>query len=257
MVAKGEAFLARLRAFLDRAGRPAADRARRTDPRRRHRGAQGARRARDEDPRGVRRARPLAGLLQPRAGAGRHLALRARRRCSPPTSRSACPSRCACSAPRSRSASGCRRSPRTHVSAFLLTEPDVGSDPARMSAPRDPDRGRHAATASPARSCGPPTARSPTSSSSWPSSPSATGQGRHHRVHLPLRRRGRHGRGAATRSWACAASRTRVTRFDDVFVPARERHRRRGQGPQDRAGDAEHRPPVAAGDLRGDRPSTR
>ena len=43
-----------------------------------------------------------------------------------------------------------------------------------------------------------------------------------------------------------------VTRFDDVFVPQRGRHRRRGQGPADRAGHAQHRPPVAAGDLRGD-----
>ena len=31
---------------------------------------------------------------------------------------------------------------RTHVCAFLLTEPDVGSDPARM-ARRGADRGRH------------------------------------------------------------------------------------------------------------------
>ena len=66
----------------------------------------------------------------------------ARRRCSPPTSRSASPSRCGCSAPRSRSASGCRASPRTDISAFLLTEPDVGSDPARVGDHRRPGRRR-------------------------------------------------------------------------------------------------------------------
>ena len=74
MVDKGEAFLARLRVLPRERRRPARDRARREDPRARHRRAQGARRARDEDPRGVRRPRPQPGLLQPRAGDGRHLA---------------------------------------------------------------------------------------------------------------------------------------------------------------------------------------
>ena len=41
-----------------------------------------------------------------------------------------------------------------------------------------------------------------------------------------------------------------VTRFHDVFVPAGERHRRRGPGPEDRADHAEHRPAVAARDVR-------
>ena len=41
-----------------------------------------------------------------------------------------------------------------------------------------------------------------------------------------------------------------VTRFHDVLVPGRERDRRRGPGPQDRADHAEHRPAVAAGDVR-------
>ena len=31
---------------------------------------------------------------------------------------------------------------RTHISAFLLTEPDVGSDPARLSVTATPSRGR-------------------------------------------------------------------------------------------------------------------
>ena len=49
---------------------------------------------------------------------------------------------------------------RTDISAFLLTEPDVGSDPARVATTADRST---AATSSTARSCGPPTARSPTS----------------------------------------------------------------------------------------------
>ena len=45
------------------------------------------------------------------------------------------------------------------VSAFLLTEPDVGSDPARLAHVGDARRRRP--TCSTASSCGPPTARSP------------------------------------------------------------------------------------------------
>ena len=59
-------------------GRPARDRARGAHPRRRGRRAQGARRAGHEGARAVRRRGPLAGPLQPGAGARRHLAFRAR-----------------------------------------------------------------------------------------------------------------------------------------------------------------------------------
>ena len=45
------------------------------------------------------------------------------------------------------------------VSAFLLTEPDVGSDPARLRTTAEPTP--RAATCSTASSCGPPTAPSP------------------------------------------------------------------------------------------------
>ena len=51
---------------------------------------------------------------------------------------------------------------KDHISAFLLTEPDVGSDPARVGTTATRPR---AATCSTAASCGPRTARSPTSSS--------------------------------------------------------------------------------------------
>ena len=94
------------------------------------------------------------------------------------------------------------------VSAFLLTEPDVGSDPARMACMAVPDRGRFRL---------------------HPQRPQAVDHQRHHRRpagrhggraqvrrppgrHHRLRRRGpRPGRrpsSGATRSWACAASRT-------------------------------------------------
>ena len=185
----------RLRAFLDRARRPA----RRSSATRKipddvidglkELGALG-----HEDPRGVRRPRPHAGLLQPRAGAGGHLARARSRRCSPRTSRSACPSRCGCSAPRSRSASGCRRSPRDHISAFLLTEPDVGSDPARMSATAVPDRGRHRLPHQRHQAVG-DQRRDRRRRRGHGRRPEDRGpQGRHHRLHLPVRPRRHHGR---------------------------------------------------------------
>ena len=58
---------------------------------------------------------------------------------------------------------------RTHLSAFMLTEPDAGSDPARpRRRPFRPVTG--AATWSRGRSCGGPTAPWPTSWWSWPPS---------------------------------------------------------------------------------------
>ena len=50
-----------------------------------------------------------------------------------------------------------------HISAFLLTEPDVGSDPARLGTIAEPTEDG-TATGSTAASCGRPTASSPTSS---------------------------------------------------------------------------------------------
>ena len=80
-VEKGERFLAELRAFLTEHVDPLQIERDAEDPRRGHRRPQGARRARHEGARAVRRARPLAGLLQPRAGAGRLVARRRSRRC--------------------------------------------------------------------------------------------------------------------------------------------------------------------------------
>ena len=92
-VEKGERFLRELRAFL----------VEEVDPLRIERDAKIPEETIDglkklgalghEGPRGVRRARALAGLLQPRAGAGRAPGTRRCPRCSAPTSRSASPSR--------------------------------------------------------------------------------------------------------------------------------------------------------------------
>ena len=119
-----------------------ADRARRQDPRRGHPAAQGARRLRDEDPQGVRRPRPVAGVLQ--QGAARWpvrstpslgALLSAHQSIGVPQPLQAC------SAPRSRSGSTCRVR-QDEISAFLLTEPDVGSDPARLGTTADTGRRR-------------------------------------------------------------------------------------------------------------------
>ena len=136
-----------------------------------------------------------------------------------------------------------------HISAFLLTEPDVGSDPARMSR----HRGRPTEDGSgylingtklwatngviadvvvvmavvPKREG--PRAASPPSSARWTprASPSCT----------------------ATSSWACGGSRT-PSPGSRMCRPQGERHRRRGPWPEDRAGHAQHRTAVASGDLR-------
>ena len=86
-----------------------------------------------EGARAVRRPRPLAGLLQPRARARRLLRTRRSRRCC--RAHQSIGVAAAADGLRLRgaeAASGCRRSPRTTSRAFLLTEPDVGSDPARL-----------------------------------------------------------------------------------------------------------------------------
>ena len=93
------------------------------------------------------------------------LARRARRRCSPRTSRSAWPSRCCMFGSEEQKREWLPKVAQDHISAFLLTEPDVGSDPARLATTADADRGRLGLRAQRHASCGRPTARSPTSSS--------------------------------------------------------------------------------------------
>ena len=212
-----------------RARRPAADRARREDPRRRHRGPEGARRPRDEDPRGVRRARAEPGLLQQGAGAWPARGTRRSRRCCRPTSRSACPSRCASSAPRSRSASGCPswRGPHLGVPAHRARR-RLG--PGAHEHDRDPDRGRHGLPDQRHEALGDQRRDRRRGRRSWPSSrsPTATGAASPPSSARATARASRSS--TATSSWACAGIENSVTRFDDVFVPARTSSAGEGKG---------------------------
>ena len=228
--------------------RPAPDRARRADPRRRDPGPQGPRRARHEGRRGVRRPRPLAGLLQPRARARGRARTPRSPRCSRLTSRSASPSRCACSAPRSRSASGCPK---------VAQGPHLGLPAHRARRRLGPRAPRHerdarprAATCSTAASCGPRTARSPTSSSSWPRCPKSEGRrGGITAFILPYDTEGvtvEH----RNAFMGLRGIENSVTLLEDVFVPKENLIAQGGPGPQDRPHDPQHRPPRAARDLR-------
>ena len=159
---KGERFLAELQRLPRERGRPAPDRARREAPRRGRRGPQADRRDGHEGRRGVRRPRALAGLLQPRAGDGRRVArgdrdaaLRApvdRRR------RAAADVRDRRAEARVAAEGGAHRTSRRSCS------PSPTSARTRPAWPPPPSRWT-AATSSTGRSCGRPTARSPTSSS--------------------------------------------------------------------------------------------
>ena len=137
------------------------------------------------------------------------------------------------------------------ISAFLLTEPDVGSDPARLGHDRDADRGRRGyvldgvklwTTNGVVAELLVVMARVPKREGS---------RGGITRV----RRRGRlprhHGASTATRSWACEGIENGVTRFHAGPRAGREPDRPRGRGSQDRADHAQHRPAVDPGDVRG------
>ena len=237
------------------AGRPAPDRARREDPRRGHPGPQGPRRPRHEGARAVRRPRPLAGLLQPGARAGRHLARRdLDAALGAPVDRR----RRAAAAVRLRGAeaeSGCRWSPRTTSRRSCSTEPDVGSDPARLGTTADADRGRRLHAERPqavgherrdrrrrrrhgagAEERGPPR--------------------RHHRLRPPLRHR-RRDRRAPQPVHGPARDRELGHPARERLRPEGERDREGGPGAEDRPDHAQHRPPGAAGDLRRRRASGR
>ena len=193
-------------------------------------GPQGARRARHEGARGVRRPRALAGLLQPRAGAGRHLA---RRRSSTLLSRAPVDRRrraaAACSAPRSRSSEWLPLVATDHISAFLLTEPDVGSDPARLGTTADADRA--AATCSTARKLWATNGAIADIVVVMAQVPKSDG----HRGGITafvarLRHRRASPSSTATRSWACAASRTRSRGSRTSSCPTENLIGKEGQG---------------------------
>ena len=153
-----------------------------------------------------------------------------------------CRSRCSCSAPTSRSANSCPRSPLRTVGAFLLTEPGVGSDPARLRTTAIPDR-RGAATCWTASSCGRPTGRVADLLVVMARVPSSRGsRGRYHR----LRRR-------ATSPGITVENRNAFmglrgiengeTRSTERTRAGREPDRPGGLGPQDRPDHAQHGPP--------------
>ena len=138
---RGEAFLAKLREFCDD-DRRRPDRARVADPRRDLKGLKELGALGMKIDTQVRRPRPHPGLLQQGADAGRLGRTRDRRAAlRPPVDRRTAAGEAA-SAPRSRRRTFLPRCARTDISAFLLTEPDVGSDPARLATtavPRDGD----------------------------------------------------------------------------------------------------------------------
>ena len=160
-----------------------------------------------EGARAVRRPRALAGVLQPRADARGLVALVAVDAAVAPTSRSASPSRCCCSAPRSRSSEWL---PLVAAHAHLRVPADrarrrLGPRPARHD--RHADRGRHGYRLNGAKL--------------WATNgaiadivvvmakvPKARAPRRHHRVRAAVRRATASRSSTATRSWACAGSRT-------------------------------------------------
>ncbi len=206
--AEGEAYLKTAAHVPHRARRSARDRGDGEDPRGRHPGAQGHRRARHQDPEGVRRSRPDPGLLQPLPGARRRLARGAvDHALGPPVDRPA------------RAAEELRlRGAEAGVAAEGRQGPHLGLPahrarrrlgPGASVHERRPDRRRlglhhqrHQAVGDQRRH-----RRRRRRHGRRPEDRRA--QGRHHRLHLPDGHGRRRGRATATSSWACAASRTR------------------------------------------------
>ena len=129
----------------------------RRDPRRGHQGARRARRLRHQDPAPVRRPRPLPDQLLARRDDPRRLRGNLTALLSAHQS---------IGVPQPLIVFGTDEQKRNflprcadgEISAFALTEPDVGSDPARMKTTATPDRGRRSSTSSTAKNSGAPTA---------------------------------------------------------------------------------------------------
>ena len=246
---RGEAFLGRAARVL-RDARRRADRARGADPRRVHQGARRARRLRHEDPAGVRRPRPVDGLLRPGADAGRLGAPE--------------PRRAAVGAPVDRraragedvrhrgaeAASSCPRCAGGAISAFLLTEPDVGSDPARLGTTATPTEDGEAYLLDGVKL--------------W----TTNGVIAELLVVMAAVPEARRAAAAASRAFVVEADaagitvenrnafmglrgiENGVTRFHQVRVPGREPARQGGRGPQDRPDHPQHRPALDPRDVR-------
>ena len=248
---RGEAFLAELRAVCetidgqrDRAGGP--------DPRRVRRGAGGHRHVRHQDPAGVRRPRAVHVLLRQGADARRVGPRRASARWCRPTSRSAYRSRSRCSAPRSRSRRFLPRCAGGAITAFLLTEPDVGSDPARMASTATPTEDGTAylldgvklwTTNGVIAELVVVMARVPEH---------AGGRGGISAFVVDTALPGHHGR-APQRVHGAQGPRERRDPLPPGAGAGREPPRPRGRGPQDRAHHAQHRPALHPRAVRGRR----
>ncbi|CAA9470614.1 MAG: Acyl-CoA dehydrogenase, partial [uncultured Solirubrobacteraceae bacterium] len=231
------------------AGRPAADRGRRPHPRPRHPGPEGPRRPRHEDPRGVRRPRALAGLLQPRAGARGHVALRpGHAAVGPPVHR---PARAAADVRHGRAEGPVAAEGRAHARVRV---PAHGARRRLGSRAHDhrrgPDGGRDGLPHLRHEAVG-DERRHRRRRDRHGRRPEGRGvQGRHHGLHLPVRRPGGPGRDPQ-RLHGPARHRELPHHVRGRLRPQGRRGRRDRQGPEDRAGHAEHRAPVAARDLRG------
>ena len=119
---------------------------------------------------------------------------------------------------------------KDHVSAFLLTEPDVGSDPARLGADRHADRGRLGLPAQRPQAVGDQRRDRRHRGRDGQGAQDREQQGRHQRLRPRLRHRRASRSSTATSSWACAGSRTRSTLLEDVFVPRENLIGKEGQG---------------------------
>ena len=207
-------------------------------------------RLRHEDPEEVRRPRASPTSSTRRScscSAARSTATS--RRCSPPTSRSACRSRSSCSARDALKKKYLPRCAAGEISAFALTEPQVGSDPARLHDHRRADRRRGDYILNGEKLwCTNGTlakllvvmARDPKTQEDQ-------------RLRRRDRLAGRQGRAPLPLHGPARRSPTRVISFTNVRVPAREPDRRGGQGPQDRAHHPQRRPPVDPQRLGGHR----
>ena len=136
---------------------------------------------------------------------------------------------------------------RTDISAFLLTEPDVGSDPARVATSADPVEGGYVLNGTKLWATNGAIADVVVVMARVPKSEGHKGgisafvldyktEGvtvKHRNAFMGLR-----------------GIENSVTLLKNVFVPTEQPDRQGGLGPQDRPLDAEHRPPGAAGDLR-------
>ena len=144
------------------------------------------------------------------------------------------------------------RCARTDISAFLLTEPDVGSDPARLATTAVPDGDDYVLDGVKLWTTNGVVADLLVVMARVPASDGP--QGRHHRLRGRGRLRGHHG-GEPQRLHGPARHRERRHPLPPGAGPGRQPDRPRGRRPEDRPDHAQHRPAVAARGLRAARAS--